>query len=178
MEEWRDVEGYEGVYRVSNYGRIKSLGNNYTKREKILKVQTTHSDYLRVPLSKNHKQRKYRINRLVAIAFVPNPLNLPETNHKDENKHNNYADNLEWCTRKYNMNYGACAKQYILNLHMLNLSKRTKSVIATDIISGTVFVFASASEADRAGFGNQSTISACCLGKRRTCKGYTWKYDR
>lgn len=102
-EVWKDIKGYEGEYKVSNYGRVKSLKNH---KEKILKQWKNNKGYLNIALYKNKKSKMYRVHRLVALAFIPNPENLPEVNHKDEIKENNHVDNLEWCDRKYNMNYG------------------------------------------------------------------------
>ena len=111
MEEWKAIAGYEGLYEVSNLGRIKSLSRidsrGYKRNEKILKLNKDSGGYLKVSLYKNGKPKQYNVHRLVAIAFIPNPDNLPEVNHKDENRINNYVDNLEWCNRKYNCNYGA-----------------------------------------------------------------------
>lgn len=110
MEEWRDIEGYEGLYQISNLGRVKSLeridGNNHPVKEKIIKPYKTIGGYIQICLWKNGKVKHFQIHRLVAQAFIPNPNNLPECNHKDENPLNNCADNIEWCDHKYNINYG------------------------------------------------------------------------
>ena len=101
MEEiWKDIEGYEGLYQISTMGRVKSLRRNIILRQGIT------NGYERVVLSTNNIPKGYSIHRLVANAFIPNPDNLPQVNHKDENKANNRVDNLEWCTQKYNVNYG------------------------------------------------------------------------
>ena len=104
-EEWRDIEGYEGLYQVSNLGRVKSLNYNHTKSEKILKGIPDNDGYLRVVLFKNGR-KDYRVHQLVAKMFIPNPENLQVINHTDENKQNNAAKNLEWCTVAYNNTYG------------------------------------------------------------------------
>ena len=101
MEEWRAVPGYEGLYEVSNKGNVKSLIKN-----KIIKGFINRCGYILVGLSKNGIRKKITIHRLVAQVFIENPDNLPEVNHKDEDKANNSVDNLEWCDRKYNNNYG------------------------------------------------------------------------
>lgn len=107
IEEWKDVPNYEGLYQVSNLGRIKSLRDKNGKaREKILKLKLSKFGYYQICLCKNGKQKWYFVHRLVALAFIPNPNNLPQINHIDENKTNNYVENLEWCTSKYNSNYG------------------------------------------------------------------------
>lgn len=105
-EIWRDINNYEGLYQVSNYGRIKRLGNAKNMKEKILRPIKHSRGYLRIGLHKNGFQKDYFIHRLVAQAFIINSINLPEVNHRDENKHNNKVCNLEWCSSKYNANYG------------------------------------------------------------------------
>lgn len=117
MEEiWKDVIGYEGLYQISNLGNVKSYTRyvnvshrGYSGKRILHGKQLKPTDlqgYLVVMLIKEHKYHTCRINRLVAQAFISNPDNLPCVNHKDENKHNNCVDNLEWCTRNYNDNYG------------------------------------------------------------------------
>lgn len=104
MEIWKPIKDYETRYQISNMGNIKSF---YRGKETLLKPQLNNtSPYLMIGLFKNNKLKRYLIHRLVAQHFIPNPDNLPEVNHKDENKYNNCADNLEWCTHKYNTNYG------------------------------------------------------------------------
>ena len=121
MEEiWKDIKGYEGLYQVSNLGRVKSLGRWVYKEyrgkrwqgEKILKQIKNKFGYLRVYLYKNRKAKCYAIHRLVAQVFIPNPYNLPQVNHKDEDKSNNRVDNLEWCTSFYNNEYGTRKKRW------------------------------------------------------------------
>lgn len=111
-EIWKDAVGYEGLYEVSNLGRIKSLIDNHgNSREKIVKpIKNTHG-YFTVNLSKDKKQRSVRLHRLIALTFIENPNNFPYINHKDENKTNNRVENLEWCTPKYNVNYGTCREK-------------------------------------------------------------------
>ena len=114
MEEWKNVIGYEGLYEVSNTGQVRSL-DRYVKysngriclhKGKVLSPAKDKYGYLAVVLSCNGKQKTIKIHRLVAQAFIENPDNLPEVNHLDEDKTNNNVDNLEWCTTKYNSNYG------------------------------------------------------------------------
>lgn len=103
QEIWKDISGFEGVYEISSYGRVRSV-----KSGRILSTSKCGGcrGYLSVCLSKNGKRYGKLVHRLVAEAFVPNPYNLPEVNHIDEDKINNRADNLEFCDHKYNMNYG------------------------------------------------------------------------
>lgn len=101
-EVWKDCKGYKDLYQISNLGRVWSV-----KGQKILKGTVSKSGYLYVHLtSKNGQHKKERVHRLVALSFLPNPDNLPQVNHKDENKLNNCVCNLEWCSAKYNCNYG------------------------------------------------------------------------
>lgn len=115
-EEWRDIKGYEGLYQVSSFGRVRSLDRlsiTSKKRQKLkgryMKLSPGYASderYLSVTLYKCGAHKKCGVHRLVAEAFIHNPDNLPQVNHKDENPSNNSVDNLEWCTAKYNMNYG------------------------------------------------------------------------
>lgn len=113
-EVWKDIDGYKGLYQVSNLGRVKRVSHTDTHcrqgfrvfKERLLKPYTTGKEYLTVRLSKNNKCKSFYVHRLVAEAFIPNPDNLPQINHIDENPRNNATINLEWCTQKYNCNYG------------------------------------------------------------------------
>lgn len=100
MEEWKNVIGYEGLYEVSNIGNVRNV-----RRNTLLRLSKTKG-YIQVYLYKNGVKTGLKVHRLVAEAFIPNPDNLPQVNHKDENKMNNRVENLEWCTAKYNSNYG------------------------------------------------------------------------
>ena len=108
-EVWKDIEGYEGLYQVSNFGNIKSLPKvrhngrgTYIQKEKILKPSNTSTGYKKIELCKDGKRKGFKVHRLVAIAFIPNPDNKPEVNHIDGNKINNNIDNLEWVTSSEN----------------------------------------------------------------------------
>lgn len=164
MEQWRDIEGFEG-YQVSNYGRIKSLkrGNG-----KILKPTHDNQGYLHVILSKNGCIKNNLIHRLVAQAFLENPNHLPQVNHKDEDKTNNHVENLEWCDSKYNSNYGTCQER----AH----NKQSKRIDQIDMVTGEVIrKWASTMECGRNGY-TQGSVVNCCNGLRKTHKGYIWKY--
>ena len=116
QEIWKDIPGYEGLYQVSNLGRVKSFPRIGTKsnKEYILKIQKYKTGYLYVNLCKNNKRRKWKIHILVALTFIPNNENKKYINHKDENKQNNCVENLEWCTQDYNNKYskGKKVNQY------------------------------------------------------------------
>ena len=119
MEEWKSIPGYEGLYEVSSYGRVRSVdryvkylnGMIHLHKGKMLSPGIRSDGYLQVSLCCNGKYKTISIHRLVAQAFLPNPYNLPMINHKDEVKTNNSADNLEWCTVKYNSNYKGVLKR-------------------------------------------------------------------
>ena len=116
MEEiWKDIKDYEGLYQVSNLGRVKSLNYNHTGKEKILKLHDTHG-YYRAYLCNKGKQFKIFVHRLVAQAFIPNPNNLPQVNHKDFNRKNNCSKNLEWITLKENVQYSQATQIKCLDL--------------------------------------------------------------
>ena len=166
MEEWRDIKGYKGYYQVSNTGNVKSLertvrnGRGYKIiPEKILEGYDNGNGYLYVKLCKEGKRNQYRINRLVAMAFIPNPNNLPEVNHKDKNPKNNCVDNLEWCTRQYNVEYS-----------------KAKAVIGINKVSGLILEFPSIMEAERQTGISNKHICDCLKGRRKSAKGYTWHY--
>lgn len=106
IEIWKDIEGYEGLYQVSNMGNVKSLNYKRSGKERLLKPRKNKLGYMFVGLYKDNKPKNFRVHRLVAMTFLENPNNLSCVNHKDENPSNNHVDNLEFCTHEYNMNYG------------------------------------------------------------------------
>lgn len=109
-EIWKDIKGYEGLYQISNLGRVKSLAKLY-QGERLMKLREDKDGYLYVGFYKDEVKKYFRVHRLVAQAFIPNPLNLPLVNHKNEDKHKNQVDNLEWCTAEYNNTYNGRAKR-------------------------------------------------------------------
>lgn len=170
MERWKDIECYEGLYQISSCGRVKRLGceTKYCpKKNHILKpkINKKRSNYHYVNLSKDNKIKTFKIHRLVAQAFIPNPLNLPQVNHKDENVFNNYAKNLEWCDAKYNVNYGSHKEKQ-------QKAQKCKKVICIE----TNVVYPSISECSRVNKIDLKSISWCCKGKYKTAGGYHWKY--
>ena len=120
MEKWIDIKGYERMYQVSNLGRVKSLKFN---REKIMNLTYNRYGYLTVKLSKDNIKKTYKVHRLVGIAFIPNPENKPQVNHKNTVRDDNRVDNLEWNTSKENLDY-----KYV-NIGMVKFTKLIKHQI-------------------------------------------------
>lgn len=177
MEEiWKDIIDFEGLYQISNYGRVKSLTNksNHNK-EIIMKQKINNKGYMQLTLCKNSKQITKRVHRLVAEAFIPNPNNLPQVNHIDENKLNNNVNNLEWCNNSYNQLH---ANRLGLNKRRLERVKEVcnKPVIQYSLNGRKITKYKSLREAsDKTGCSYKS-MSLCALGKVKTCGGYIWKY--
>lgn len=172
-EIWRDIEGYEGKYQVSNLGNVKSLNYRYTGKEGVLKAIKDCNGYLYVNLYKNRNHKKYIIHRLVASAFIENPNCYPEVNHKDEVKTNNRVENLEWCDRKYNVNYGTFQERKAKAVSKALSKKVYQYTIAGELVK----VWDSTVSAEREQKYNNQHISACCLGKLKTHKGFIWRYE-
>lgn len=186
MEEWRDVVGYEGLYMVSNTGRIKACEKvdqlGHIRKEKYLKPGKSgdKNSYqaLKVRLTKDGVGNFCMVHRLVAEAFIPNPDNLPEVNHKDENPFNNNVENLEWCTHAYNITYGtARARAGQKNsVKLKNRPDQSKWVIKLSLDNEILHFYPSTQEAARQTGLFRTAISACCRGKARTHGGFTWKF--
>lgn len=168
MEEWRDIEGFEELYQVSNMGRVKSLNYNHTGKEKILKLMDNGQGYQRVKLCRDGKVKLYYVHRLVASAFCENPMGYNEVNHIDENPKNNKTDNLEWCNRLYNCNYGTRNQRVT--------KKRSKPVIGINKASGIILEFPSAKEASRQIGISRGSICNCIKGRQKSAGGYIWQY--
>ena len=180
-EVWKDIEGYEGIYQVSNFGRVRSLDRQatYTSRcgtiayrptkGKVLTAQKIHGGYLGVLFKvQGHAEMKL-VHRLVAKAFVPNPQNLETVNHIDEDKINNCAWNLEWMSRGDNVRYGTGSQR-----------KRTptRAVVQKSADGQDIRTWPTAKEAGQTLGICPSHITACCRGKRgvKTAGGYRWRY--
>lgn len=178
-EIWKTIEKYPD-YMVSNFGRVKRKGNANLRKEKILKTSKNSGGYLKVVLSKKGHTKTFFVHRLVALSFLPNPNNYPQINHKDENKENNRIDNLEWCTSKYNSNYGTVKERTVKSLKSKGIYNKlakvsSKKICQIDIDGNVVKVWNSMAEAKQQGFDDTS-ICRCCKGKYKKHKGYIWKY--
>jgi hypothetical protein len=196
IEIWKvlDFIGYYN-YAVSNFGRVKSLGNGKTwKGEHILKQGNSTRGYLQVCLYKDGKPNMLQVHRLVAMAFIPNPDNLPQVNHKNEDKTDNRVENLEFCDSKYNNNYGTCRKRSAEKHKGLKhseearkkMSEAHKGVLNTKISKNVVQLtkdgiliasYPSTHEVQRQTGYNHSNICDCCNGKRKSAYGYIWRYS-
>ena len=167
FEEWKTIENYEN-YQVSNFGRIKSLeridNNNHLVKERILKQSTNKYGYQRIQLCKDGKPKIFSVHRLVAMAFIPNPNNYEQVNHKDECKTNNHVDNLEWCTAKFNSNYGT------------RNEKVSKQIIQLTLGGDYIKLWNSIADVQRELGYNNAHICSCCKGKRKTSNCYKWCY--
>ena len=184
-EEWRDIPEYLGLYQVSNLGHIRSLdhfSNNRLVKGRLLKERKTGSDgRIQVALYRNGKQKQYYVSRLVAEVFIPNPLHCSEVNHIDENIENNRIDNLEWCSAKYNANYGTRTKRltetnYKSNTYYNNGNRLKKPIIQFDLNDNIINQYDSALEAAIINNYNNCMIGRCANGKIETYKGYKWRF--
>lgn len=166
-EIWKDIKGYEGLYQISNLGRVKSLThistNNHIMKGKILKYRKTKNGRIQIGLYKNGKQSQKYLSRLVAETFISNPNNLPEVNHKDENIENNCIDNLEWCDSKYNSNYGTRTKRIVQSnlqngTYEKNRKTQSKCVAKYDINNNLICVYKNILEASKLNNLNNNLI--------------------
>lgn len=188
-EKWRMVLGFEGSYKVSNYGRVKSLRRltgkvaidgkqkGYYVKERILRILIDKKGYSVATLYKNQKGKKAFIHRIVGECFLANPNNLPQINHIDENKQNNISTNLEWCTAKYNDNYGNRNKKLSNRKRIFKKKIICKPIELSqyDLLGNKINTYSSILEASKATNIDVSGISKCCNGIYKQFKGYIWK---
>lgn len=169
LEIWKDISGYEGMYQISNRGRIKSFREwkrASCPKEYFLKPSPNNRGYLNVTLYKSGTKKKYLVHRLVAEAFIPNPQNLPHINHIDENTKNNAAENLEWCTPQYNNCYGTARFRTMLT---------TGKPVEQRLINGQLLAtYVSTSIAEDITGISRKEIAACIRGQLHTAGGFVW----
>lgn len=196
MEEiWKDIEGYENLYQISNLGNVKSKQRyvyksngkiyiNALLKEKILK-KNIRQGYYAVKLYKNNKKVNFPVHRLVAKAFISNLEDKPCVNHKDGNKLNNNVKNLEWCTYSENILHAyknglsstsEKAKENCRKIYKLGNEKTKKKVVQYDLYGNFVREWDSINEANRYFGKNKSRISAVCKNKCKQSMGYIWRY--
>lgn len=184
-EIWRDVPGWDGVYQISNMGRMKSF--KVDPSGKVMSLRNKTGDYIRVVLQKHgRKPKTVLVHRLVAKVFIPNPLNLPVVNHKDCDKQNNSVSNLEWCTNSYNVRHSMYMHP-MQNVSMVYYNKfeRPKSIAQIDKSGNIIAVYGSAKMAqvstgvcsrnilqvaNRTPFNRKGQI-------RKTAGGYVWRFE-
>lgn len=177
MEEiWKDVKGYEGIYQVSNIGRVKSLlrkvahiKGNRTIPERIIKLHISSSNgYYMVNLCKDKSHKSYLVHRLVAGAFISNPNKLPYINHKNEIRTDNRVENLEWCTPEYNIEYSRVREKSTI--------KTSKAVCQYDLDGNLIKMYDSMKEAGNAIGADPSCIAKCCNCEIGSVHGFIWKF--
>lgn len=182
MEEiWKDIEGFEGLYQVSNLGRVKSLerineGKKTVKlKEKILRQSPDGKGYMMVWLYYNKKRKTCKVHRLVAQAFIPNPNNKPQIDHINGNNQDNYVENLRWCTSKENFHNPISYKRNSESkFGYKNHHSRAISQYSLDMI--LIREWDCINDACRELGVNHSHISQCCNLKRKYAYGFIWRY--
>lgn len=188
MEEiWKWIDGYENMYQVSNLGRVRSV-DRYVYCEvspnklqhifgKVLKQGTNHKGYPIVYLSKDGKQKTITVHRLVAKAFIENPLNLPQVNHIDGDKTNNQVDNLEWCDNSYNQIHAHKTGLFPKYEDTIGWGRPAKAVAMLDLNTGEVLrTFDTLASVKRETGINQFNVRSVCVGDRHHAGGYGWKF--
>lgn len=175
-EVWRDIQDYKGHYQVSNLGRVKSLARRIMRKsgrpqnikERILGPAESHKGYRLASLSCKGTQKSFRVHRLVLEAFVPNPENKPQCNHKNGIKTDNRAENLEWCIQSENIKHAFRTGL----IQIREIQHNSKEILCVE----TGKIYYSAMEAARQSGINRGNLSACCRGERKTAGGFRWRY--
>lgn len=174
QEIWKDIVGFEGIYKVSNTRKVMNSKGN------ILARKHNNRDYAQICLSKDGKLHYWLLHRLVATHFIDNPEGLPQVNHKDENKENNCSDNLEWCDNMYNRHYGTGIQRATMNHDYDHIARRlSKPVNQYDMNGNFIKTWDSATIAALEITGNKRRcckISSCVTGITKSAYGYRWKY--
>ena len=169
MRKWKEIKGFEGIYAVNEDGKVLNLTNG-----KILKNRKHKTGYLSVILYKDKKYKSKLVHRLVAEAFLSREEGKPFVNHKDENKENNCIENLEWCSKIYNSNYGTISQR--IKNRRGHEPRRKKPIIQKDKNGNIIQIWDSIGEASRATKTARNSIFECCRGKNKTANGFMWNY--
>lgn len=182
-EIWKPVEGFDGRYLVSNLGRVKSVsrithfitGISRREPERILSPVDNGYGYMYVNLSKNNKTKQHAVHRLVASAFIPNPYNHPQVNHKNEIKSDNRAENLEWCTCRYNIVYGTARTRGIETRNLSGGRSAEKEIYQYDLNGNYIKSFKSIAKAARETGYSETTIRDNCNGKSKRTGNFMYR---
>lgn len=205
IEIWKSLDflGYDD-YEISTLGRVKSLNYGNSGKEGLLKPIKLENGYLCITLCKNKKHKIFLVHRLVCLAFLKNPENLPCVNHKDESRDNNCVENLEWVTPKENINYGNCRKKISEKRKGFRFTKETiqkmsdshkgkkqplevidkireqnsKAVLQYSLYGVFIKEWKSVTQASKELNISHSHISECCNGKRKTCGNFMWRFKQ
>lgn len=189
QEIWKDIPGYEGLYEASNQGRIRKLAYIQYKKYnngvfganingKNIRAKKNNRGYWQVRLYKDGQTFNYLVHRLIAMTFIENVNIMPQVNHKDENKDNNRADNLEWCDNLYNRHYGTGIERMAKNHDYKKIAQvNSRPVIQFDKNGKIIKKWPSVVSASRHYGCSDSSIRCCCYGKSQSTLGYIWKYE-
>lgn len=169
-EIWKPVVGYEGLYEVSNYGNVKSLNWGNRGFEKRMYLKKHNKGYLQVELCKNKSKKMFLVHRIVADAFLENPLKKTQINHKDYNRTNNNVENLEWCTVSENMKHSCLRRKE-------KPTKRKEKILQLDINGNFLRLWDNCISIKKEKGYSQTSIFECCENKRKTAYGYLWRYS-
>lgn len=174
-EIWKDIKDYEGLYQISSLGRVRSLDRLVSihnsmriAKGQVINQHITKSGYCVVNLYKGNKRKALQVHRLVAQAFIPNPDNLPQVNHKSEVKTENFVENLEWCDQSYNVSYNGLPRKRGRALR--------KPIIQMDLDGNEIFGWLSLRDCQSITGYHRGFIADVCNGKYSQAYGYKWKY--
>ena len=172
-EEWRDIQGFEGLYQISNHGRVKSMSNRSNHKDEMIMKQSMVQGYCQITLTKDGIQKAFKVHRLVANAFLNNPLNLPEVNHINGIKTDNKVCNLEWITALGNARHAHATG--LARAQKGSENPRSKKVIQMSMNGDEIAEFCGMREAERMTGISHFQISLCCRGKSKSAGGFKWK---
>lgn len=192
VEIWKSLDflGYPN-YKVSNFGRVKSLNYRHSGKEGIIKPCKDKDGYLQLSLYQNTQKKTFTVHKLVALAFIPNdnPIKKTQINHLDENKENNHVLNLCWCTREENINYGTHnermsktkkgkpkSEEHKQKLSIANKGKGSKPILQYTLDGVFIRDWDSATTASKELNIFQTSITACCKGKQKSAYGFIWRH--